>query len=204
MRRGGKSASPWSDPIATHYGEFVAGRDISDEQLAERWHEIVVANAQLQRLLDRDLEAAGVSPQWYPALELLLRADGHRLPMSALARELTMTSGGFSKLADRMAADGLIDRRGTTDDRRVVHAALTADGLRLAQRARDVYVGALRRRLLSGVSPAELATIAQTLAALASAHAGGDGDVAELVAGERDPALPDRRGRGRTSGSSSH
>jgi DNA-binding MarR family transcriptional regulator len=182
----------------------VAGPDISDEQLAQRWHEIVGASAQLQRLLDQDLEGAGVAPQWYPALELLLQSDEHRLPMSTLARELSMTSGGFSKLADRMAADGLIDRRGTTDDRRVVHATLTPDGLRLARRARDVYVGALRRRLLGGVSAAELAAIARTLAALASAHADGDRRVPELVAGERDPALPDRRGRGRTSGMTSH
>ena len=132
------------------------------------------------------------------------RAEEHRLPMSSLARELTMTTGGFSKLADRMAADGLIDRRGTTDDRRVVHAALTPVGLQLARRAREVYVGALRRRLLAGVSAAELAAMAQALATLASAHADGDRDVAELVAGERDPALPDRRGRGRTSGLTSH
>lgn len=178
----------------------MAGPDISDEQLAARWHEIVAASAQLHRLLDQDLEVAGVSPPWYPALELLLQADEHRLPMSTLARELNMTSGGFSKLADRMAADGLIDRRGTTDDRRVVHATLTGDGLRLARRARDAYVGALRRRLLVGVSGAELAAIARTLTALAAANAADDRDVPELVAGERDPALPDRRGRGRTSG----
>jgi len=182
----------------------VPSPEIPDDQLAARWREIAVASAQLQRLLDQDLEAARVSPQWYPALDLLLRADDHRLPMSMLARELSMTSGGFSKLADRMAADGLIDRRGTTDDRRIVYAALTADGLGLARRARNVYVGALRRRLLSAASGAELTTIADTLGALASAHIEAHPDVPELVARERDPALPDRRGRGRTSGHSSH
>ncbi|HVU91206.1 MAG TPA: MarR family transcriptional regulator, partial [Jatrophihabitans sp.] len=142
----------------------MAGSDVSDEELTEYWHEIVTATGRLHRLLDADLEAAGVPPQWYPALDLLLRAPEHRLPMSTLARELTMTSGGFSKLADRMAAEGLIDRRGTTDDRRVVHATLTGDGLVHARRARDVYVDALRRRLLSaGDDTRALAATARTL-----------------------------------------
>jgi len=180
-----------------------AVRDDSDEDLSRHWHDIQAATARLQRRLDDDLEAAGVSPQWYPALELLLLADGHRLPMSTLARELTMTSGGFSKLADRMAADGLIDRRGTVDDRRVVHAALTEGGLRVARAARTAYVRALRNRLV-GSSGAGLATAAEALRTLAADPAlASDETSGELVLSERDPALPDRRGRGRESGNRS-
>jgi DNA-binding MarR family transcriptional regulator len=183
----------------------VAGSDVSDEQLTEYWHEIVAATGRLHRRLDADLETAGVPPQWYPALDLLLRAPEHRLPMSTLARELTMTSGGFSKLADRMAAEGLIDRRGTTDDRRVVHATLTAAGLELARRARGVYVDALRRRLLSaGDDAGALAATARTLKRLVAAPPDAATDIADHVASERDPALPDRRGRGHESGSDSH
>ncbi|MDQ6848888.1 MAG: MarR family transcriptional regulator [Actinomycetota bacterium] len=48
-------------------------------------------------------------------LHSLLRAEDHRSPMSALAREVSMTSGGFTKLADRMARGGLIDRRSPAD-----------------------------------------------------------------------------------------
>jgi DNA-binding MarR family transcriptional regulator len=172
----------------------------SDEQLARNWHDVVLAVAGVQRLIDGELEAAGVSPQWYPALALLLHADGHRLPMSSLARELTMTSGGFSKLADRMAADGLIDRRGTTDDRRVVHATLTDEGLALARKADAAYVAALRRRLQGAVDSVELEKVATALVALAAEQAADDAAVAEEMISERDPALPDRRGRGRTSG----
>ena len=194
----------------------MAARDVSDDQLTQHWREIQSASARLHRLLDADLEAAGVPPQWYPVLELLLRSEEHRLPMSTLARELTMTSGGFSKLADRMAADGLIDRRGTTDDRRVVHATLTDAGLELAGKARAVYVDSLRRRL-GPEDGSALAVVAQTLRSLStdspepepigSGHENGTDATSvpkptagELLAGERDPALPDRRGRGRGSG----
>lgn len=191
----------------------VAARDVSDDDLASQWREIQSSTARLHRLLEADLEAAGVPAQWYPALELLLRAPENRLPMSTLARELTMTSGGFSKLADRMAADGLIDRRGTTDDRRVVHATLTDVGLELAGKAHSVYVTALRRRL--GAEDAHaLGAVAETLRTLTADHpepqtpereSGTDAaPVPDLVARERDPALPDRRGRGRGSGTAAH
>jgi DNA-binding MarR family transcriptional regulator len=203
----------------------VAARDVSDEELVRHWKDIESATARLHRQLDADLEAAGVPAQWFPALELLLSAEGHRLPMSTLARELTMTSGGFSKLADRMAADGLIDRRGTTDDRRVVHATLTEAGHELASTARAAFVRALRSRV-DGTDPDGLAASAAALRRLAEGAAAGlsegepsDGSGPDSgkgadetstpepfsphVARERDPALPDRRGRGHVSGTES-
>lgn len=187
------------------YGGGVVGSEISDEELGRHWHDIVVHAAQLQRLLDQDIEAAGLPAQWFPVLDLLLRTTDHRLPMSTLAREVAMTSGGFSKLADRMALEGLIDRRGTTDDRRVVHATLTDEGLRVARRLRSVYLTALRTRVLATVKDEELAAAAATLTTLATAHLVDPDELPEqVVASERDPALPDRRGRGRTSGSPAH
>ena len=59
---------------------------------------------------------------YFAVLTLLLDSEDQRLPMSRIARDLAMTSGGFTKLADRMARDGLIDRRGSSGDRRVVFA----------------------------------------------------------------------------------
>ena len=181
----------------------VAMGDIPDDDLARRWQDIARAAGRLQRLLERDLELDGVTAQWFPVLELLLSAPEHRLPMSTLARELAMTSGGFSKLADRMAAEGLIDRRGASDDRRVVHAALTPAGLRAAKQARKAYVAALRRRV-SGVTGAELTAAAAVLTRLEGADGRDQPEVTDQVARERDPALPDRRGRGRRSGPTAH
>ncbi len=106
-----------------------------------------------------------------------------------------MTSGGFTKLADRMAREGLIDRRSSANDRRVVHAALTADGLVMAEKATRLYRDALRKYLLGVVSADEVASAAVTMGALADAHAARvqDEEPSEVfvteVAGER----PDRR-----------
>ena len=72
-------------------------------------------------------------PGLRPALQLLLRSPHHRLSMSRIARDLSMTTGGLSKLVQRLAVAGLIDRRGTSTDRRRRFAGLTPAGLELAR-----------------------------------------------------------------------
>ncbi len=124
---------------------------------------MTAAVARVQRRVDEALETAGVSGHWFAVLYELMRAEGHRMPMSRLAREVSMTTGGFTKLADRMAREGLIDRRGSSDDRRVVHAALTDAGRELTERAAAVYEQALRSSVLESVSPDGLAGITRVM-----------------------------------------
>ena len=96
---------------------------------------------------------------YFSVLTLLLDAEDHRLPMSRIARDLAMTSGGFTKLADRMARDGLIDRRGSSGDRRVVFAALTEAGQEMARSAMNVYHRYLREQVLPLVPQEDLHTL---------------------------------------------
>jgi DNA-binding MarR family transcriptional regulator len=173
--------------------------DIADEDLVAYWHDLRTGVLRAQHRIDRTLEEAGVPAQWFPVLHLLLQADGHRMPMSVLARDVAMTSGGFTKLADRMAREGLIDRRGSATDRRVVNAALTAEGLVLARRVVDVYVRAVRAEVLRVVAATDLIAVAGVVAHLGAEPPGvtGVGAVHDEAVKPRDPALPERRGRGR-------
>src|SRR5580698_4621514 len=109
------------------------GTDTLD--IVASWDAIALGFAHTQRRLLTAIEAEGLPGPSFEALRLLLASPDHRLPMSRLARDLTMTAGGLTKLADRLARDGLIDRRNSSDDRRVVYAALTAEGQALAMRA---------------------------------------------------------------------
>jgi MarR family transcriptional regulator, 2-MHQ and catechol-resistance regulon repressor len=66
-----------------------------------------------------------------PRFELLLRlgrSPGEELTMSELAEQLGVTSGGATRLVDRVAADGLVERRACSSDRRVHHVRLTELG----------------------------------------------------------------------------
>jgi DNA-binding MarR family transcriptional regulator len=204
----------------------MASPPMPDEELLARWQLIVQGVAQTQHRISEQIDEAGIPAQWFAALHLLLHAADRRLPMSRLARDLTMTSGGFTKLADRMAREGLIDRRGSSDDRRVVYATLTEQGVALAQRLTGEFVTALREHVTGVVTDAGLVAMSEAARLLGDAHAGAgretpdgpdgsdgtdgaDGtdsaDDEDAVAdagravGGRDPALPDRRGRGRST-----
>jgi DNA-binding MarR family transcriptional regulator len=136
------------------------------------------------------VEAIGVSSQFFAVLHLLLPLPDHRMSMSGLARELAMTSGGFTKLCDRMGREGLIDRRGSDGDRRVVFATLTTTGIEVAERAEASYVAAVRELVVAAATPAtlgRLAVDARTLDVLRYATE------TPVLTASWDPALPDRR-----------
>ena len=181
---------------------------MSDDELLARWQLITQGITLAQHRVSEQVGEEGLPAQWFATLHLLLDAPQRRLPMSRLARDLTMTSGGFTKLADRMAREGLIDRRGSSDDRRVVYATLTEVGVRTATRLTGEYVRALREHVAEVVSAADLARLAEVAQVLCEHYAqvSGDyaqaaGDEAQARAGEtsRDPAQPERRGRGRAT-----
>jgi hypothetical protein len=123
------------------------------------------------------------------------------MPMTRLARDLSMTAGGFTKLADRMGREGLIDRRGSEGDRRVVYATLTDHGLEAARRGEQAYHLALRDIVLAALSTAQIVEISDALGSLADTPlAANEVGALETESSEapvvvRDPDQPDRRRR---------
>lgn len=172
---------------------------MSDADVAQTWDLVLAGVSATQRRLLAKIESEGLPGPWFEVLRLLLDADGRRMPMSALARHLNMTAGGFTKLADRMAREGLIDRRNSSADRRIVYAALTAKGTRQAKQSYASYQAALDQHVRGVLSAKSLAQLAELARALHDAHAAAveAATAGEHVLTERDPALPERRGRGR-------
>ena len=126
-----------------------------------------VAAAQ-RRTLDR-IEASGLPGQWFAALHLFLHSPDHRLSMSRIARDLSMTTGGFTKLADRLGSEGLIDRRNASGDRRMIFAVLTPKGLEVAQRAAADYEAAVNEHVVSVISAERLSAVAHVMRVLDAA-----------------------------------
>lgn len=179
---------------ARRYRRSVANPDLPDDELAAHWEFICKAVEHTQDRVYEQVESVGVPRQWFVVLHLLLRSPERRMPMSQLARELSMTSGGFTKLADRMGQEGVIDRRNSVGDRRVVYAALTTEGLRIARRAERVYRAALREHVLDVLSPAHLAGLADSVQPLDRAHAAALEEVPQALP-KRPPGMPERRRR---------
>ncbi|GAA3765220.1 DNA-binding MarR family transcriptional regulator [Spinactinospora alkalitolerans] len=125
-------------------------REIRDDDLITAWglfHEALSATGPV---LLRGIDPCGkdMSGPWFEVLIRLQRSPDHRLPMSQLAREVSLSSGGFTKLADRLERHGYLVRQSCPSDRRVTYAALTPEGLELAEQARSKHIALLREHVL--------------------------------------------------------
>ena len=174
------------------YGGRVTSPDMSDEELLATWELITRAVAGTQDRILARIEVGRLPSQWFAALHLLLRSSEHQLPMSRLASQLSITTGGFTKLADRMGQEGLIDRRSSSGDRRVVYATLTEQGLRVARRSDRQYKAALREHVLAVLTAAKLAALADSARVLNKAYADAAEEVrATAAAPQRCTDLPE-------------
>ena len=174
--------------------------DPDDTRAADDWVLVTRVVAAAQRLALDNIEASGLPAQDFAALQLLLRSPNHRLSMSRIARDLSMTTGGLTKLVDRLALAGVIDRRGTPTDRRMRFAGLTPAGFALAKHTAADYEAAVRTHIVNVIGGEQLAAIAGTLRLLDPARS-QEPEVEVEVEVEvepmppRDPSLPDRRKR---------
>ncbi|MFJ8467753.1 MarR family winged helix-turn-helix transcriptional regulator [Streptomyces swartbergensis] len=101
----------------------------------------VEAFTRLKPLVHHDL---GMPETWFEVLLRLGRTPGHRLRMTDLADAVSFSSGGFTRLADRMAKEGLIRRDPDPNDRRAALAVLTDQGAEALDRATTTHASHLR------------------------------------------------------------
>lgn len=134
---------------------------------------LVESHARLTRVLGAEMEAAcGLPLTWYDVMIRLGRSpDGH-LTMSRLAAEVSLTSGGITRLVDRMVAAGYLERSGCPTDRRSIFVALTPGGRRKLDEATGEHLRGLDRHLLGPLDETDRASLAAALRKLR-----GDGPV---------------------------
>ena len=142
--------------------------ELSDDDLITAWGLVHEAMSALQPKLLGGITPDGrdMAGPWFEVLIRLQRTPGHRLPMSRLAREVSLSTGGFTKLADRLEREGYLERSNCSEDRRVVYAVLTEPGLAFTREVRAKHVDRLREHVqgalgVDGVR--RLAAIARTL-----------------------------------------
>ncbi|MGP8059279.1 MAG: MarR family winged helix-turn-helix transcriptional regulator [Acidimicrobiales bacterium] len=125
------------------------------------------AHARLTRVLGRELEeACGLPLTWYVGMVRISRAPDGRITMTELAQTLSLTSGGITRLVDRMTEEGLVERQGCPSDRRSVYVALTPAGYRQLASATDEHLAGLDRHLLGPLDADDRAALARALTKL--------------------------------------
>jgi DNA-binding MarR family transcriptional regulator len=117
---------------------------------------LLETNARLERQLGASLEdATGLPLAWFEVLLRIHRAEGGFLSMSSLATQTVYSSGGTTRLIDRIEARGLVERGACPNDRRGVHVRLTGLGEETLARALEVHVAHLDEFMTSKLSAAE-------------------------------------------------
>jgi MarR family transcriptional regulator, organic hydroperoxide resistance regulator len=104
------------------------------------------------------LDELGLTYPQYLVLIVLWDRDGQRV--SEIGEKLHLDSATLTPLLKRLEARGLIERRRSTADERVVEVFLTGDGKRVKRRCSEIPLAVFGK---SGLSLAELTRLRGTL-----------------------------------------
>jgi DNA-binding MarR family transcriptional regulator len=135
---------------------------VQDDDLITNWGLLVEGYSRAMHVLEGSVDDTnGLGPTWFGVLLRLERTPDHRLPMTQLAREVELTSGGFTKVADKLAEAGFTRRVACQHDRRVTWMELTDEGLRTAQLAKAQHARTLRKMVEEHLGIDELVEISR-------------------------------------------
>ena len=142
---------------------------VTRDLLLDTWYGVRSATAAIDELVAEAIErAVGLETTTAEVVMRLLRAPTHAMPTTQLAHDVSFSSGGFTKVVDRLEAEGLIGRRPDADDRRMTHVALTPGGEAAAKHAAATMTLTLRRHVGRPLGAAGLRVLSDAMARLAS------------------------------------
>jgi len=117
---------------------------------------IVRTHRRLTDSLGRELEQeVGIPLVFFDVLIHVAAAPDGALTMSRLSTDVALTTGGVTRLVDRMVEAGLVARRNCPNDRRSVHVVLTPDGEAVLDRAVRAHVEGIDRHLVAHLGPGD-------------------------------------------------
>jgi DNA-binding MarR family transcriptional regulator len=121
---------------------------------------IIYLVTESRRLSKDEASRYGVTPTQLSVLKLLYQIGD--LSLGTLSKEIRAHNSTVTGIVDRMEAAGLVDRARSEDDRRVWMIRLTAQGRKVAERARVSPWDTLRHALAT-LPPADQEKLTQIL-----------------------------------------
>lgn len=131
----------------------------------------VEANRRVMRSVEASLQARhGMTIVEFEALIRLARSDDGHMSMSELAEQMVLTSGGATRLVDRLVTDGLVERVGCPDDRRVLWAKISDRGRDHLLEAMETHLEDLDSHYFASMTPQDRSTLDEVFDRLRSAE----------------------------------
>ncbi|UUU19856.1 MarR family winged helix-turn-helix transcriptional regulator [Streptomyces sp. DSM 40750] len=145
-------------------------KEAADHDLILAFGRLQGAANRLEYILGRAIEdECGINHLMFEVLLILGRAGEPGLSMRAIAQEQVLTTGGATRLVDRMEAAGLVTRAESPADRRGKLVRLTPLGEETTVRASLIHVENIKRFFLSPLPVADRERFAEDLRILSHA-----------------------------------
>ncbi|WP_199044474.1 MarR family winged helix-turn-helix transcriptional regulator [Glycomyces salinus] len=132
--------------------EIETAAEAADNELVLAFGRLLGSANRLEYLLGRAIEReCGITHLMYEVLLILARAGEAGMSMSAVGGEQVLTTGGVTRLVDRMEAAGLVERFANPGDRRGRLVRLTEAGDAKAVEATCVHLENIRRFFVEAI-----------------------------------------------------
>ncbi|HEY1323723.1 MAG TPA: MarR family transcriptional regulator [Streptosporangiaceae bacterium] len=144
-------SAPTRDDAATH------DNGVTRDDVVTAWREMSACHAAACAALERELgERHGLGISDFEVLERLAESAGRKFRAQDLAEAVHLSQSALSRLVDRLARHGLVERCGCDVDRRGIYVVLTETGEQRHAEAvpthRDVLARHLPASMLSAAS----------------------------------------------------
>ncbi|GAA4573547.1 MarR family winged helix-turn-helix transcriptional regulator [Planotetraspora kaengkrachanensis] len=113
--------------------------------------------------LNKTFSAAGLSEVDFETLIRLARSPQHKLRMSDLAGQTSLSTSGITRVVDRLEREGLVQRCPCSTDRRASYASLTEAGVNRLTALMPQHLEDIDTWFTSLLAPEQLATFLETL-----------------------------------------
>jgi DNA-binding MarR family transcriptional regulator len=136
---------------------------IDDERL-QLMGLFIRTHRRLTETLGRELEeSAGIPLVFFDVLIHVAAAPDGYLTMSRLSTDISLTTGGVTRLVDRMVDAGLVAREHCPSDRRSIHVVLTPEGHAVLGRAVAIHIESIDRHLMAHLDTNERSALSAAL-----------------------------------------
>lgn len=146
--------------------------DRPDQAELAAWVTFLEVHAQVVRCLEQEMQAEqGLSLVWF---DVLAQLDSHsgRLRMYDLADSVLLSRSNITRLVDRMAAAGLVEREQCPEDRRGLYAVITKQGREVLGRAWPGHRRGIFQHFVRHLAPEDVKALYAALSKVLTAETG--------------------------------
>ncbi len=137
-----------------------------DSEEMGAWRAYIETVFELNAALEADLAEHGLTVGDYQVLVFLSEAEGLAMRMCDLAIQLQLSPSGLTRRLDGLVRAGVVERRPSETDRRVMLAVLTRKGSAALAKAAPTHVDSVRARILDRIDRGDLAAMERIFTAV--------------------------------------